>query len=443
MDNKKSNYNGLPHIIELVDMKKKSTKNGIDRLLVISKFNTDGNSSESIQEIKNIVNKNSPDIIIVCTQDVKKQIIDLSHYQHVLSIFLKQKNYIYFKNESKFDMHMRTRVYYKKDKVNIVNSKSTNTINTIKIIAKNREQGTLYGMKNFELDENEYKGALKIKFRIKIGNKEYKIVVVNDALSGTNNNKKNKIIELIDKFELMKDKNDGYNIIFCGNFLELQNNITQNNIKKYENEQKLKKFKQYEYSYLYPILKGLILNDIGLLNMYINKSSLQQNNTIDYLKENNINILINKYKKSGLKNKLNNSNEEFLKYFIILSLTNKKLIDYGGDIRLKEIYEMIYSEINNTNKIYEVIAKKMINNKKNDAKKEEDVLDFLKNFKNFMVNNKVNNNKVNTKILFLKGNDTKDGKNGILQVIQSPKNQYETPTCFIPEKVCIIPFEFI
>lgn len=178
-----------------------------------------------LENIKFMINEKSPNIIFICTQKSKSQVVialpgssltgsnSTKHFPHVLGKFLLANGYenIYKKDASFIirgvtqNNNVRTRIYKKINPSTslglslIKNKLSSNTIGQLSTMTVNRQ--AIYN----ELTINGKK-----------------LIVVNTELSSTDSvnfgesDRRKEFLSLVKEFELHKRYNEGYNIIFCG-----------------------------------------------------------------------------------------------------------------------------------------------------------------------------------------------------------------------------------
>ena len=246
-----------------------------------------------LEDIKYMISEKSPDVIFICTQKSKSQVVialpgssltgsnSTKHFPHVLGKFLLANGYenIYKKDASFIirgvtqNNNVRTRIYKKKNASTsfglslIKNKLSSNTIGQLSTLTVNRQ--AIYN----ELTINGKK-----------------LIVVNTELSSTDSvnfgesDRKKEFLSLVKEFELHKRYNEGYNIIFCGslNFrlknmykiiddqtrIDLYNMMKTNLQQKISNTERVKKLVNANQLKLYMnnIIEELKTNKDGVNN---------------------------------------------------------------------------------------------------------------------------------------------------------------------------------
>lgn len=244
-----------------------------------------------LENIKFMITEKSPNIIFICTQKSKSQVVialpgssltgsnSTKHFPHVLGKFLLANGYenIYKKDASFIirgvtqNNNVRTRIYKKINSSTSFglslnkNKLSSNTIGQLSTMTVNRQ--AIYN----ELTINGKK-----------------LIVVNTELSSTDSvnfgesDRKKEFLSLVKEFELHKRYNEGYNIIFCGslNFrlknmykiiddqsrIDLYDMMNRNIEKKISNTERVKKLVNTNQLKLYMnnIIKELGTNINGI-----------------------------------------------------------------------------------------------------------------------------------------------------------------------------------
>jgi predicted nucleic acid-binding protein len=178
-----------------------------------------------LKNIKNMITEKLPDIIFICTQKSKSQVVialpgssltgsnSTKHFPHVLGKYLIANGYknIYKKDASFIirgvtqNNNVRTRIYQKINTSASLqlslgkNKLSSNTIGQLSTLTVNRQ--AIYN----ELVINDKK-----------------LIVVNTELSSSDSvnfgesDRRKEFLSLVKEFELHKRYDEGYNIIFCG-----------------------------------------------------------------------------------------------------------------------------------------------------------------------------------------------------------------------------------